>query len=201
MTLLSNFTENKTSLLVFILCSILLIFISFTFFQTSHKPLTHFINKVDTDRFSGEWFVISNIPYFAEKNKVGTKTTYIRRSKNTFDDIFESHEKTFDSPKKAIKGIAKSLNSDNTKWQSTFYWLIKFNFEILYIDDSYEMILLGHKSRNYGWLMSRSKVMSQDDISKAMGFFKENNYDVSKFQFVAQLPQQLSNDKLLVSNE
>jgi len=157
----------------------------------SHPPFSQQPDYVDADRFMGEWYSISNIPYFAERGKVGTKTTYIRRGPNQFDDIFESRKNNFSAPIKKLVGTMKSVNPNNTEWQSTFYKVISSKFSVLYIDENYQTVLLGHKSRKYGWVFSRNKVMSDDEYAKAMAVFKANGFDTNKFQKIPQQEQQL----------
>jgi len=91
----------------------------------SQPPLINKPSFVDPDRFAGDWYVISNIPYFGERNKVDSKTTYRRSGSNTFDDIFEARDGGFDSKVTTLVGKAKSLNDRNTRWQSTFYWVMR----------------------------------------------------------------------------
>ena len=52
------------------------------------------VDYVDPDKFSGKWFVIANIPYFAEKDKVGSYTIYRKRRDRVYDDIFVSRSNT-----------------------------------------------------------------------------------------------------------
>jgi len=151
------------------------------------------IDYVDLEKFSGQWYVISNIPYFAERDKVATKTTYTRSGPKSFDDIFESKDGAFDLSMDRIVGRAESLNEKNTKWRSTFYWLISFEFEILYADPDYTTIFLGHRSRDYGWVMARTKTVPQDTINKALTIFANNGYDITRFRLVPQHPEQLNN--------
>lgn len=160
------------------------------------KPLISSIDYVDQGQFSGKWYVIANIPYFAEKGKVATTTTYIRNSPNSFDDVFESKDGGFDKPTDTIIGNAISLNPNNTKWRSSFYWLISFEFEILYINDDYSTMLLGHRSRNYGWVMSRTKTISQETINQALTVFSNNDYDITRFKLVPQTQAQLNSTEV-----
>ena len=159
---------------------------------TSYPPLNKTADYVDPDRFAGQWYVISNIPYFAERNKVASRTTYKRRGDNLFDDIFESKNKSFDAELKRLEGTVKSINDENTRWQSTFYKVIKFKFDVLDVNPDYSVVLLGHPSRKYGWVMARQNTISDADYQIAMQTFADNGYDLTKFGKVPQLPEQLN---------
>ena len=174
----------------------IIIFIFITGLNRDYEPLIGYVDQVDQDKFSGEWYIVSNIPYFAEKGKVASKAIYKRKGPNSFDDIFESKDGAFDKPIDRIVGKATSLNAENTKWRSTFYWLISFEFEVLYVDEDYTTMVLGHRSRDYGWVMSRTKTVSQDTINRAMSVFTKNGYDITKFELVPQTPDQLHNTNI-----
>jgi len=109
-----------------------LLFASFMLLMgcATHLPLQT-ESYVDADRFIGEWYVISNIPYFAERNKVASKTIYRKVGENQYQDIFESRDGSFDSEIDQLVGSVKSLNAQNTQWQSTFYWVMRFKFEVI----------------------------------------------------------------------
>lgn len=156
----------------------------------SYPPL-EIAASVDAERFKGSWYVIANIPYFAERNKIASKTTYRHRKGKLYDDIFEARDGSFDNTPKKIVGKVKSLNDDNTVWRSTFYWVFRFKFSVLHVDADYELMLLGHESRKYGWVMARSKQLSQEDYQRALSIFEQRGYDTSLFSKVPQLPEQI----------
>lgn len=193
--MLFSFLKSKANRLLLLLPSSLLglvFVILLSGAYSDYEPLNSSIDYVKTEEFTGEWFIISNIPYFAEKNKVASKANYILNEKNEIDDIFISQEGSFDAPVDIIKGSVKSLNQSNTQWQSTFYWLIKFDFEILHMNDKHNTMLLGHKSRDYGWIMARTPTIPDSAIISALQVFADNNYNISKFRIVPQTPKQLS---------
>ena len=158
---------------------------------SSEPTVLKAVESIDVDQFMGEWYVISNIAYFAENNKVGSKTTYLRAPDNTYQDIFESKDGSFNNETDKLIGSIKSTNVSNSKWESTFYWVIRFKFEVLEIDEDYQIVLLGHKSRDYGWVMARDKSISDEDYDKAMQTFKNNGYDTEKFGKVPQFPKDI----------
>ena len=103
-----SFSLNKKSFFVFLLiipstvCIILALFVFTNLLYTKNPPLTHFINHVDADQFKGDWFIISNIPYFAERNKVASKASYIKLGDNKFKDVFTSQERSFQAPVETV---------------------------------------------------------------------------------------------------
>jgi len=149
------------------------------------------VSYIDSNQFTGEWYIISNISYFGEKNKVGSKTTYLKIGENEYQDIFEAHEGSFDNELERLVGKAKSRNKENTQWQSTFYKIIRFRFEVIAVDSDYQIMLFGHRTRNYGWVMARTPSISDAQYQQAMQTFHDNGYDTSRFAKVPQTPEDL----------
>lgn len=190
---------KKTFILISVLATLLVGVLWIN--SLSHPPLKT-TEYVDSDRFTGEWFVISNIPYFAEKNKVASKTTYMKIGDRMYQDIFEYKEGSFDNKLEVNVGKAKCLNSEHTLWQSTFFGIMRFKFEILDVDEDYKVMLIGHRSRNYGWVMARESKLNDQDYQRAMQIFSDNDYETSKFSKVPQHPSDIGQTGYqLVSNE
>lgn len=165
-----------------------------------HKhPELRLVDYVDPEKFEGEWFIIANIPYFAEKNKIATKSIYKKRlnakksnQQFIYDDIYVYRKKNFDNPSKRVKGRIKSLNNSHNRWKSTFFGLINFTFEVIYVDENYSMMLFGHPSRKYGWVMSPTPTLSDEQYNQAMSIFERNNYDINDFLKIPQKKSQIS---------
>jgi len=68
---------------------------------------------------------------------------------------------------------------------------MRFKFEVLEVDDDYQIMLLGHRSRDYGWVMARNNQITDAQYQQAMSTFSENGYDISKFAKVPQIPADL----------
>lgn len=174
---------KKAFFLISILATLL---VTLFLVNTSSQQPLETTDYVDPNRFTGEWYVISNIPYFAERNKVASKTTYMKIGDDEYQDIFEYKQGSFDNESNTVVGTAKCLNSANTKWQSTFFGIMTFKFEILEVDEDYEIMLIGHRSRDYGWVMARSSKIDDQEYQRAMQIFTDNGYDSSKFGKVPQ---------------
>src|ERR1700733_15809879 len=84
------------------------------------------VPHVDLPRYMGDWYVIANIPYFAEKDCVDSIESYALRADGDIDNWFTCRKKTFDAPMKrkvttTATGVDKTTNAE---------WRVKF-FKIL----------------------------------------------------------------------
>jgi apolipoprotein D and lipocalin family protein len=135
-------------------------------------------SHVDLSRYMGDWYVIANIPYFAEKDCFDSVESYALRPDGDIDNWFTCRKKSFDAPMKRKATALASVKDKQTNatWSVRFFKVISVKYLILDVDPAYQWAAVGHPSRNYGWVL---------DILRRMG---DQGYDVSKFQKVPQQP-------------
>jgi apolipoprotein D and lipocalin family protein len=150
------------------------------------------VEKVDLDRFAGAWHVIANIPYRAERGAVQSRVEYRPRPDGRFDDIYIYREHSFDAPEERMEGIATIRDPGrNARWTSRFYWLLSFDFSVLHLEPDYSTMLLGHRSRDYAWIMSRSPAMDDATYRRMLGVFADLGFDPTRLQRVPQFREQI----------
>ncbi len=157
---------------------------------TSMKEPLRPVPHVDLPRYMGDWYVIANIPYFAEKNCVDSIESYALRSDGDIDNWFSCRDKSFDAPMKR-KATALAVVEDKTSnavWHVKFFKVISVKYVILDLDPNYQWVAVGHPSRNYGWVMSRSKTMDEGTYQAVLASLVSQGYDVSRFKKVPQQP-------------
>lgn len=155
-------------------------------------PPLRTVHHVDLNRYMGDWRVIAEIPYFAEKNCVDSIESYALRPDGTIDNWFTYRKKTFSAPQKKITAHAFVANKEtNAEWKVKFFGgLISTDYLVIDLDPNYGWTVVGHPSRNYGWIMARQKQMPAATYQGILRRLKANGYDTSRFQLVAQFPSQ-----------
>lgn len=140
----------------------------------------------------GDWRVIANIPYFAEKNCVDSVESYVLRADGKIDNYFTYRKKSFTAPQKKIRALAWVHDpKTNAEWRIRFFGLVKVDYLILEIDPNYQWTAIGHPSRKYGWIMARDKVMPEQTYQHILQRLEAKGYDPTKFKKVPQLPSQI----------
>jgi apolipoprotein D and lipocalin family protein len=158
---------------------------------TAMPPLTTTAN-VDLDRYMGRWWVIANIPYFAEKGKVATADVYALRDDGRIDNVY-AYRKAFDQPEKETKAVARVVpGTNNAQWQIAFFGgLVKADLLILEVAPDYSWALIGHPKRKMGWVFSRSQAMDDAQYQELRAKFAGYGYDIAQFQRVPQFAGQV----------
>jgi apolipoprotein D and lipocalin family protein len=146
------------------------------------------VPHVDIPRYMGDWYVIANIPYFAEKDCVDSIESYALRADGKIDNWFTCRKKTFDAPLKRKATAVASIDDTKTHatWSVRFFKIISVKYLILDLDPNYQWVAVGHPSRRYGWVMSRSKTLPEQTYQEILGKLRSDGYDTAKFQKVPQ---------------
>lgn len=150
------------------------------------RPVAH----VDLPRYMGDWYVIGEIPYFAEKDCVDSIESYALRAKGGIDNWFRCRKKSFDAPleRKASARISVVDTESNAVWRVWFLGFIPVKYVILDLDPGYKWVAVGHPSRRYGWIMSRDKTLDEATYQRILRDLGTQGYDTTKFQKVPQSP-------------
>lgn len=157
----------------------------------SDRPPLQAESSVDLDRYLGTWYVIANIPYFAEAGNVASRAVYRARDDGRIDDLYFYRE-DFDGEEQSMAGVAWIIDeASNARWNVRFFWPLTFDYVILDLDEDYRHVAVGHPSRNYGWVMAREPRIDADQYERLMAVFAANGYDTAEFLKVPQFPEQL----------
>jgi apolipoprotein D and lipocalin family protein len=155
-------------------------------------PLTLAPN-VDLSRYAGRWYIIANIPYFAENGNVGS-TFDISFQGDKLTDVYTAHPKDFSAPTKSytLNGYVVP-GTGNARWRETPFWPLYLSYLILYVDPDYQTALVGYPGRGYGWVLARRPTIDDATYESLLGRFRGQGYDTSLFRRVPQDPSQLGN--------
>lgn len=146
------------------------------------------VQYVDLERYMGDWYVIANIPYFAERNCFDSLESYALRDDGRIDNWFSCRRGAADAPfERKASAVAKVADTEtNSRWSVRFFGFISVKYLVLDLDQQYQWAVVGHPSRNYGWILARDKELPQriyDGILKRLG---EQGYDLTRFEKVPQ---------------
>jgi apolipoprotein D and lipocalin family protein len=158
----------------------------------SEGPPLQLAQSVDLNRYAGRWYIIANIPYFAENGNVGSYFDVSFAPDGTLKDVYNGYSKNFDAPVSqfTMNGYVEPGHG-NALWRESPFWPLYFSYPILYVDDGYRTALVGYPGREYGWVLSRDPQMDEATYGALLGRFKADGYDTTLFKRVPQSPDQI----------
>ncbi len=141
------------------------------------------VSNVDLGRFMGEWYVIANIPTFPERDATNPIERYQLNSDGTIETTFTFNHKSPDGPPMELKakGFVRDTKT-NAIWGMQFMWPFKADYRIVYLDPGYETTIIGRNKRDYLWIMSRKKQLSDDELNNLLTIATGLGYDREKIQ-------------------
>jgi apolipoprotein D and lipocalin family protein len=137
----------------------------------------HTVEFVDLNRFMGDWYVISSIPTFIEKDAFNAIESYRLEDDGTVATTFRFNKGSPDGPTKEYtpRGFIKDKTS-NAVWGMQFIWPFKAEYRIIFLADDYSQTVIGRSKRDYVWIMARKPSIPEEDYEQILGFLEDQGY-------------------------
>lgn len=149
-------------------------------------PPMETVERVDLDRFMGDWYVIAHIPTFVERDAYNAVERYSLNDDGSIDTVFTFRKGDFDGERKRYNPTGFVRSKDNAEWAMQFLWPFKGEFLVIYLDDDYEQTVIGRTKRDYVWIMAREPEMTDADYEQIVAFLDDRGYDISELREVPQ---------------
>jgi len=144
------------------------------------KPLET-VAKVDLERYLGTWYEIAAIPQRFQRDCVATTATYAKRDDGDIAVLNQCQEKTLDGRVKQARGRAwVDDHETNAKLKVQFFWPFWGRYWIIELDPDYRYAVVGHPSRNYLWILSRTPRLAEAVYQALMQRIAAQGYDTSR---------------------
>ncbi|WP_353959910.1 lipocalin family protein [Aquisalimonas lutea] len=151
----------------------------------SHPPMPT-VDRVDLERYMGDWYVIAHIPTFLERDAYNAVERYSLNDDGTIDTVFTFRKGGFDGERKRYNPTGFVRSDDNAEWGMQFLWPFKAEFLVIYLDDDYQQTVVGRTRRDYVWIMARQPGIPEADYQRILGFLDERGYDIGEIRRVPQ---------------
>jgi apolipoprotein D and lipocalin family protein len=152
----------------------------------SSLPPLETVDRVEIDRFMGDWYVIANIPTFLERDAHNAVESYTLDADGTIATTFTFRRGSFDGPVRTFHPRGFVSDTSNAIWGMQFVWPIKADYRIVYLDDSYTTTVIGRNKRDYVWIMAREPVIPQARYDEILALLRPMGYDVDAIRPVPQ---------------
>lgn len=147
---------------------------------------------VDLPRYMGRWYVIANIPYFAERGYVGSYAQWELRPDGRINDSFYGYKKDFNATISHFQFLDTPVpGSGGGLWSVRLFWPVYVKQLTLYVDPDYKYTLLGYPGKSLGWVFSREPDMDDATYRALLARFDAMGYDTTRFRRVPQHPAQI----------
>ena len=150
------------------------------------------IATLDLPRFMGRWWVIANIPYFAERGKLASSDSYSLRADGGIDVVY-AYRKSFDEvSERTLTAKARPLEgSGGAHWKQRFFGVFSVQVQVLEVDPEYRWALIGNPKRSLAWVFAREPQMDAATYAELVARLRPHGYDPAALQRIPQVPAQV----------
>lgn len=154
----------------------------FTSCSTMQKVNYETVESLDLNRYLGTWYEIARFDHFFECGMDHNKAVYTLSDNGT---VSVNNSGIRNGELKEISGIAKTTDNP-ALFRVAFFKPFYADYRVLYVDTDYQYALVGCKSADYLWILSRTTSLSNDTKDILLAEATRRGYDVSKFIWVNQ---------------
>jgi apolipoprotein D and lipocalin family protein len=147
--------------------------------ETSGPPLQT-VERVELERYLGTWYEIASYPQRFQKNCTATTATYAAGEDGEIDVLNQCRKHTLDGKLDVAKGRARVVDAtSNAKLEVSFFGPFWGDYWIIDLGRDYEYAVVGHPSREYLWVLSRTRTMDATTYAGILERLDAQHYDTS----------------------
>lgn len=142
---------------------------------------------VDLPRFMGAWYVIGTIPWFVERDNVGTMDIYRMRSDGKIDITYVFHKKELSAKREEMHAVGTVIDrKSNATWGVQFLWPFQAPYLVIDLSSDYGTTIIGHPSRDLIWIMARTPTIPETTYQALLKSAASQGYDANR---IVKVPQ------------
>jgi len=150
-------------------------------------PPLETVAHVDLQRYLGTWYEISSFPQSFQKGCTATTATYAIRPDGQIDVVNRCRKDSLDGPEKVAKGRARIVDrGSNAKLEVSFFRPFWGDYWIVALGDDYDYAVVGHPSRDYLWILSRTPTLDEQRYQAILGKLTSSGYETGRLNRTLQ---------------
>ena len=154
----------------------------FTTSCTLQKVNNETVESFDLNRYLGTWYEIARFNHIFECGMDHNEAVYTLCDDGT---VSVKNSALKNGNPQGVSGIAKTTNTP-ALLRVSFFRPFYADYRVMYIDKDYQYALVGSKSANYLWILSRTPEISDSAKDTLLTEAICRGYDTSKFIWVRQ---------------
>ena len=143
------------------------------------------ISDFNLNRYLGTWYEIARFDHTFERGMENVTAEYLLRDDGKVD-VLNSGWK--DGKFNTAEGKARQPDpsADPAHLEVSFFLFFYSDYNILMLDDDYQVAMVGSKSPKYLWILSRTPEVSDSVLDQVLEEASGRGYDIDKLIWVDQ---------------
>ena len=149
--------------------------------QYDNSPVSQF----DLSKYLGTWYEIARFDHSFERGMDNVIAEYLLREDGKIDVVNSGWK---DGKFKVADGKAKQPDplSDPAHLEVSFFLFFYSDYNVMMIDDDYQIALVGSKSPKYLWILSRTPYVTDSVMDLVLEEASSRGYDINDLIWVDQ---------------
>ena len=145
------------------------------------------VPHVDLARYAGIWYEIASYPQRFQKGCTGTIASYSLRPDGTVEVLNRCARDSLNGRVTVAKGRARVVDrKSNAKLKVSFFWPFWGDYWIIDLGPEYECAVVGHPSRKYLWILSRTPTLVPAVYEGILERLRAKGYDTGRLRRTVQ---------------
>lgn len=150
-------------------------------------PELRTVSHLDLNRYLGKWYEIASFPQSFQKGCTASTANYSLRDDGEIDVLNRCRKGSPDGEEKTAKGRARVVDSvTNAKLEVSFFRPFWGDYWVIDIGENYDYAVVGHPSRDYLWILSRTATMEGTVYEAILARLKNQGYEVERLNRTLQ---------------
>ena len=143
------------------------------------------VTEFDLSRYLGEWYEVARYNHSFERGMDNTMAEYILQDDGKVVVLNTGWK---DGKFKIAEGKAKYKDpeGDPGALKVSFFLFFYSEYNVMMVDENYQISLVGSKAEKYLWILSRTPVPDPDLLEMILDEAEERGYDTSELIWVDQ---------------
>ncbi|HZR08815.1 MAG TPA: lipocalin family protein [Myxococcales bacterium] len=139
------------------------------------------VAHVDLERYVGTWYEIASFPQRFQRGCTLTRATYAIRPDGDIDVLNSCRKDSPAGEEMSARGRARVVDRfTNARLEVSFFRPFWGDYWIIDLADDYSYAVVGHPSRDYLWILSRSPSMTDTTWQGIVGRLQAQGYETSR---------------------
>lgn len=158
----------------------------------AQPPAVRTVEKVDLDRYVGEWFEIARFPNRFQRKCAGdVRANYAKRADGRLDVVNRCRTSDGTTEAQGVARIADARTFAKLKVRFapaalSFLPFVWGDYWILGLADDYSWAVVGSPDREYLWILARTAAIGESTYQSAVAVARANGFAVDRLEKTAQ---------------
>lgn len=145
------------------------------------------VAHVDLERYLGTWYEIASFPQRFQRGCVGSTASYSLRADGDIEVLNRCRMGSLEGEERSARGRAQVVErSTQAKLRVSFFRPFWGDYWIVDLGPGYEYAVVGHPSRDYLWILSRTPTLDASVYQGITARLREQGYEVERLHRTLQ---------------